>query len=357
MKNAVLIGMSGGVDSSVAVYLLKQAGLSCTGATLKLYSKSNPLYKNDIPYAQNDDALMAAQVAKQLGIDFVLLDHIEEFKSQVIDNFIRVYEEGGTPNPCLDCNRAIKFPMLLAEADKRGIPFIATGHYARIEQNAKTGRYTLRKAKDETKDQSYVLYSLTQSILSRLYFPLGDYTKQEIRVIAAEQGFENSLKSDSQDICFVPDGDYYNFILGYAGKEYPEGDFVDTEGTVLGKHKGLIAYTVGQRRGLGLALKQPMYVCDKNIEKNTVVLCENSQLFSKTLYADKFNWLSIERPHTPLKARAKIRYNQKEQPATVYSLDDTTAKIVFDEPQRAIAKGQAVVLYDGDLLLGGGTIL
>lgn len=357
MNNSVLVGMSGGVDSSVALYLLKESGFDCFGATLKLYSSSNPFYNSALSYTDDEDLSLAEQLANKMGVPFVLLDNVSEFKEKVIDSFVSVYEKGGTPNPCLYCNKAIKFPILLREADKKGIKYIATGHYARIEQNPDTGRHILKKAKDESKDQSYVLYSLDQATLSRLLLPLGDYSKQEIREIAAEQGFENSHKSDSQDICFVPDGDYYNFILNYTGKTYPAGKFVDSDGAVLGEHKGLIAYTIGQRRGLGLALKQPMYVCNKNIDNNTVVLCENSCLFSEILYANEFNWLSIEKPSEPIKAYAKIRYNQKEQPATIYPLENDMVKVVFDEPQRAIAKGQAVVIYDGDLLLGGGTIL
>ncbi len=357
MDNSVLIGMSGGVDSSVAVYLLKASGLNCFGATLKLYSNSNPFYKSALPYTNNEDISLAEQLSNKMDVPFVLLDNVCEFKEKVIDSFISVYENGGTPNPCLYCNKTIKFPILLREADKKGIKYIATGHYARIEQNPDTGRFMLKKAKDQSKDQSYVLYSLDQTTLSRLLLPLGDFSKQEIREIAAEQGFVNSHKNDSQDICFVPDGDYYNFILNYTGKNYPIGKFVDLNGTVLGEHKGLIAYTIGQRRGLGLALKQPMYVCNKNMDDNTVVLCENSRLFSETLYANDFNWLSIEKPTEPIRAYAKIRYNQKEQPATIYPLENDMVKVVFDEPQRAIAKGQAVVIYDGDILLGGGTIL
>lgn len=357
MDNTVLIGMSGGVDSSVAVYLLQKAGFDCTGVTLKLYSKENPLYKAALPYPDSADARLAAQVADKLKIPFVLLDHIADFQSKVVDRFVSVYESGATPNPCLYCNREIKFPMLLCEADKQGISYIASGHYARVEQDEKTGRYKLKKAADTAKDQSYFLYGLSQNILKRVRFPLGEYTKQQIRAIAAEQGFANSEKNDSQDICFIPGGDYYRFILSYTGRHYPSGDFVDANGVILGMHKGLIAYTIGQRRGLGLALKQPMYVYSKDIVKNTVVLCENSQLFHKTLFAGRFHWLSVEKPENPIRVYAKIRYNQKEQPATAYPQNDEMTKVVFDEPQRAIAKGQAVVLYDGDTVLGGGTIL
>ncbi len=357
MENTVLIGMSGGVDSSVAVYLLQAAGYKCTGATLKLYSAANPYYDPARPFLENDDARLAAELASQLRIPHLLLDHVAEFQTQVIDQFVTVYENGGTPNPCLYCNRAIKFPMLLREADKQGIAYIATGHYARVEQNRETGRYMLKKAADVAKDQSYVLYSLSQEMLKRVRFPLGDYSKEEIRAIAAAQGFTNSQKSDSQDICFIPDGDYYAFLCHYTGKHYPPGDFIDGNGAVLGRHKGLPAYTVGQRRGLGLALKQPMYVAEKDVAHNTVVLCENQQLFSKTLFAGDFHWLSVEKPEEPITVQAKIRYNQKEQSAVAYPQADDIVKVVFEAPQRAIAKGQAVVLYDGDLLLGGGTIL
>lgn len=356
MKDAVLIGMSGGVDSAVAVHLLQAEGYACTGATLQLYSSANPFYNPQHPYLPNGELQLAAQLAQQLQIPHMVLEHIAEFQTQVVDRFVSVYENGGTPNPCVDCNRTIKFPMLLQEADKQGIPYIATGHYARVEQNRETGRYMLKKAVDTAKDQSYVLYSLPQGTLKRVCFPLGEYTKQEVRALAEEHHLCNAKKSDSQDICFIPGGDYYRFLCSYTGRTYPPGDFTDHSGNVLGRHKGLAAYTVGQRRGLGLALRQPMYVAGKNLEANTIVLCENAQLFSKTLFAGDFHWLSIERPEAPIAVQAKIRYNQKEQPAVVYPQAGNRVKVVFDAPQRAIAKGQAVVLYDGDLVLGGGII-
>lgn len=232
--------------------------------------------------------------------------------------------------------------------------YVVTGHYARIEEN--DGWFYLKKAVDDTKDQSYVLYSLTQYQLSHILFPLGEYTKNEIRDIAEKQGFLNARKKDSQDICFVPDGNYTDFIERYTGKKYPPGDFVDINGKPIGKHQGIIRYTNGQRKGLGVAFGQPMYVAGKNIEKNTVTLCTNEELFSKELKAVDFNWI-IPNPQNEIKCSARVRYNMREKPATAYINDDNSINVVFDEPQRAITRGQAVVLYDGDIVLGGGTIV
>ena len=238
-----------------------------------------------------------------------------------------------------------------------GFDYVVTGHYAQIERDEATGRYLLKKAVDPSKDQSYVLYSLTQSQLKKTLFPLGSLTKDKTRETAERLGLINAHKRDSQDICFVPDGDYAAFIEKYTGKAYPNGDFVDESGRILGEHKGIIRYTIGQRKGLGLALPCPMYVKEKNLAENKVVLCENDALFSRELYADDINLISVERLEKPIRVKARVRYNQKEQPATAEQLDDNTLHVVFDEPQRAICKGQAVVLYDGDYVVGGGTII
>lgn len=355
MADSVLIGMSGGVDSSVAVFLLKSAGYDCLGATLKLYDKNDPYYKNSSFVGSGISS--AQSVADALQIPFHLLEHRCDFKSSVIDRFVFEYERGNTPNPCIICNKTVKFPLLFKKADELNIDLVATGHYARIGYNAENGRYFIKKAKDLAKDQSYVLYSLSQDMLKRLVLPLGEYTKEEIRAIAAQNRFENAYKSDSQDICFVPDGDYYKFITEYTGKTYPAGDFTDKDGNVLGRHKGIIGYTVGQRRGLGLALKSPMYVCEKDHKNNRVILCENDRLFSNELVATDFNWMSTECPSAPVRLKARIRYNQAEQNATVYPLSNGNVRIEFDEPQRAISKGQSVVLYDGDAVAGGGVII
>ena len=343
MKKKALVAMSGGVDSSVCAYLAMKAGYECIGATMILCDRES----------SHRDASDAAAICKKLGIEHHVFHMTEEFKEKVIDSFVASYEKGFTPNPCIECNKYLKFGLLFDKAQSLGCDTIVTGHYARCTET--TDGYVLKKAIDVSKDQSYVLYSLKREMLPKVYFPLGDITKSEARKIAEEMGFVTAHKSDSQDICFVPDGDYASVISEYSGKIYPSGEFKDEDGNVLGTHKGIIRYTVGQRRGLGLALKEPMYVKEKNVDTNEVILCSNSRLFSDTLNAGDFNWLTDA--SSSIEAKAKIRYNQKEQDATVYPLGDSKVKIVFREPQRAIAKGQAVVLYDGDVVLGGGTII
>lgn len=270
MKKAV-IAMSGGVDSSVAALLTKQKGYDCIGATMKLHSGTD--FYSEKACCTADDAEDARSVAVSLGIPFYVLDFTADFDREVIKKFISSYESGATPNPCIECNNHLKFERLLDKMSELGFDYIVTGHYARIEFDEQKNRYILKKALDLTKDQSYVLYGLNQNQLSHILFPLGSLTKTETRKIAEENGFINANKHESQDICFVPDGDYVSFIKNYTKKEYPCGNFVDLKGNVLGEHKGIIKYTVGQRRGLGLALPRPMYVCKKDVEKNEVVLC------------------------------------------------------------------------------------
>ncbi|MCH5315572.1 MAG: tRNA 2-thiouridine(34) synthase MnmA [Eubacterium sp.] len=353
MKKAI-IAMSGGVDSSVAAYLMKKNGFDCIGATMKLYDNDDINISREKTCCSLDDIEDARAVALRLSMPYYVFNFKEEFKEKVIDKFIRTYECGGTPNPCIDCNSQLKFKKLFQRMKELEFDYVITGHYARIEEN--NGWFYLKKGKDITKDQSYVLYSLTQNQLAHILFPLGDFSKTEIREIAQEQGFVNAKKRDSQDICFVPDGDYTSFIESYTGKKYPHGNFVDTNGNVLGTHKGIIRYTNGQRKGLGIALGKPAYVVGKNIEENTVVLGSNDDLFSNELTADDFNWI-IPDVSREIKCKAKVRYNMKEQNTTAFVNDDGTVKVVFDELQRAITKGQAVVLYDGDTVLGGGTII
>ncbi|MBQ7292364.1 MAG: tRNA 2-thiouridine(34) synthase MnmA [Clostridia bacterium] len=339
----VMIGMSGGVDSSVAAYLLKANGYDVTGVTLFLCRENQT------------DSADAKAVSDKIGISHMSDDMTEIFSKSVMDDFVKCYMEGGTPNPCIVCNKHIKFGAMLDYALNVGMDYIATGHYARIEKNS-DGRLLLRKAKDLSKDQTYVLYSLTQEQLSRVVFPLGELSKSEVREIAEANGFVNAHKQDSQDICFVPDGDYASFIERYTGKTFPCGSFVDLNGNVLGEHKGIIRYTVGQRKGLGIALGKPAFVCAKNIEENTVVLGDNSDLFSSVLTAHDVNLISCDSIDEPMRVAAKVRYNQKEQPATVVGIGDGKIRVEFDEPQRAISKGQSVVLYDGDIVVGGGII-
>ncbi|MBQ8549751.1 MAG: tRNA 2-thiouridine(34) synthase MnmA [Clostridia bacterium] len=348
-----LIAMSGGVDSSVAAFMCVERGLDCTGATMKLYDKENNVCSEN-GCCTEDDIADARAVATRLDMPFHVFNFTDDFDTEVIARFIDAYEKGATPNPCVDCNRYIKFERFFRKMQELNFDYIVTGHYARIEKSGE--RYLLKKAVDASKDQSYVLYSLTQEQLSHTLFPLGELKKEETRLIAEEKGFINAKKRDSQDICFVPDGDYAAFIEGYTGKKYPCGDFVDKCGNKLGSHCGIIRYTIGQRKGLGLALPAPMYVCEKDIVNNKVILCSNEELFSTTLTASNFNWIAFDSPPKSFKADAKIRYNQAAQPATVTANDDGTVTVTFDTPQRAIAKGQAVVLYDGDTVIGGGTI-
>ena len=345
MNNNALIAMSGGVDSSVAAWLTINDGFACIGATMELFPKDGP-----------GDAADALAVAKRLGIPFHIIDAKEVFRKQVMDKFVCCYEAGLTPNPCYDCNRTLKFGFLLEKALELGCDTIVTGHYARILRDEKTGRYLLRKAADEAKDQSYFLACLNQDQLSHIRFPLGELTKTQAREIAETQGFLNARKRDSQDICFVPDGDYMAFLERHTGKTYPQGDFLDLNGNTVGTHRGAVAYTLGQRKGLGLAMGAPVYVCDKDMAANTVTVGPNEALFHRALRADGWNWMPFPALTEPLRVKAKARSRMTEQPATVYPEENGFARVEFDEPQRAITPGQAVVLYDGDTVVGGGTI-
>lgn len=356
MKKKALIAMSGGVDSSVAAYLIKEQGFDATGITLKLFDNEDIGEKKEKTCCSLDDIDDARSVCYKLGIPYYVYNFKDSFRENVISRFISAYENGTTPNPCIDCNRYIKFEKLMQRADELEFDYVVTGHYAVIEYDEKSKRFLLKKSADLSKDQSYVLYSLTQKQLSKTLFPLGNMKKEQTREIAENLGLINAAKRDSQDICFVPDGDYAKFIEQYTRKSYPHGNFVDENGRVLGEHKGIIRYTVGQRKGLGLALPHPMYVKKKDLEKNEVILCDNESLFSRELYASDINLISCEKIDKPMKIKARVRYNQSEQPATVEQLDENTLHIVFDEPQRAISYGQAVVLYDGDYVVGGGTI-
>ena len=342
MNNKAIIAMSGGVDSSVAAFLTKQNGYELKGVTLSLEVGSE------------GDISDAKKVAERMGFPHEVLNLREEFQKEVIDRFIDAYENSRTPNPCVICNKYIKFGRLLDYAEENGYSHTATGHYAQIEYM--NGRYILKKGVDKTKDQSYVLYSLTQEQLKHSLFPLGSLSKNEVREIALENGFVNAKKKESQDICFVPDGDYAGFIERYLGKTYPEGNFVDFDGNVLGRHKGLIRYTIGQRKGLGLALPKPMYVCKLCTDNNSVMLGDNADLFSNTLDAYDINLITTDKLDSSIRAEAKVRYSQNAQKATVWQTDDNELHIEFDEPQRAITSGQAVVLYDGETVIGGGTI-
>ena len=334
-----LIAMSGGVDSSVAAYLMQQAGYRCEGAMMRLYQNEETGADGLQTCGSAKDAEDAAAVAQRLGMPFVVLNYTAEFRENVIGNFVATYEAGGTPNPCIVCNRTMKFGRLLEYARQQGLDYLATGHYARIDQDPDTGRWLLKKARHVEKDQSYVLAVMNQEQLAE--------TLQ----------FCNAHKGDSQDICFVPDGDYVAFMERFTGKTYPCGDFVDVTGKVVGRHRGAVRYTNGQRKGLGLALGAPVYVCGKDMAANTVTVGPENVLFTTTLTADNWNWISIPDLTAPLRVKAKARYRQPEQPATVRPLGDGRAEVVFDAPQRAITPGETVVLYDGDVVVGSGRIL
>lgn len=350
-----IIAMSGGVDSSVAAFLMKEQGYDIIGITLKLHGEKNIVEEQSCCTTQ--DILDAKAVCDRLSIEHRVVNLESNFKEYVIDRFIDSYVCGGTPNPCVDCNRYIKFSKLLDIAKAEGYEYVVTGHYARVGYDENSGRYLLKKGLDESKDQSYVLYSLSQDALAHLKLPLGELTKTEVREIAEKNGFINANKKDSQDICFVPDGKYADFITQYTGRSFPDGYFVDLSGKVLGNHKGIIRYTIGQRKGLNLSLPQSMYVCKKDIDTNTVTLCLDHELFSDTLIADDVNLISIKELTEPIRVKAKIRYKHNEADATLYPYENGKIKLVFDEPQRAITKGQAVVMYNGNGVVGGATIL
>ena len=345
-KKKALIGMSGGVDSSVAACLMLQQ-FDCAGGTMRLHN---------FGCGGGDDAQDARAVADKLGMAHHLFEFQPEFEKHVISQFVSAYESGLTPNPCILCNSQLKFGAMLNKALEMGFDYVVSGHYARIRQDEATGRYLLYKAADRSKDQTYFLASLDQQQLAHILFPLGALTKIEVREIAERAGLINARKRDSQDICFVPDGDYAAFLQRYTGKTYPEGDYLDLKGKVVGRHKGAACYTRGQRKGLGLALGAPVYVCSKDMQANTVTVGPNEALFSKALRANNWNWLPFPALTQPMAVTAKIRHSQTELPATVYPEENGFARVEFDVPQRAITPGQAVVLYDGDYVVGGGTI-
>jgi tRNA-specific 2-thiouridylase len=364
VKQKALIAMSGGVDSAVAAALMLEQGYDCIGVTLKLYDRENGEGDAARSSAKTRprgccslaDVNDARQAAYRLGMPHYVLNFTEAFRDEVIRRFVETYEAGATPNPCIDCNRYIKFERLLYRAGQLDFDLLVTGHYARIEQDKGSGRFLLKKAADLKKDQSYVLYCLSQEQLGKTRFPLGNLTKGRVREIAAELGFANAEKPDSQDICFVPGGDYGGFMERRAGKPYPEGDILDKSGKILGKHRGIVRYTIGQRRGLGLAMNGPAYVTAKDRAANTLTLGSEADLYSKTLIAGNINLIALPRLERPVRVRVKTRYLQAEQQATAEQTGEDEIRVEFDEAQRAITPGQAAVMYDGDTVLGGGTI-
>ena len=326
-----LIAMSGGVDSSVAAQIMSSRGYECVGCTMRLYENDTVGMDLLDTCCSLENTQDARSVTERIGIPYHIVHYENLFREEVIEPFIDEYLHGHTPNPCIECNRKLKFEHLFAKMKELGCDLLV-------------------------KDQSYVLYMMTQEQLAHVQFPLGDQDKHTTREIAAESGFRNAEKKDSQDICFVPDGDYAGFIRRYSGSDCPPGDFVDAEGNVLGRHKGIIHYTLGQRRGLGIPAAHRCYVTKIDPESNTVTLGTNEDLMRTTLYARKINLITTDRIEKPLRCSAKIRYRHKEQPCTVTQPEDDLLRVEFDQPQRAITPGQSVVLYDGDIVIGGGII-
>lgn len=353
MKKA-LIAMSGGVDSSVAAYLAQREGYECLGCTMKLYTNTDAGIPEKHTCCSLDDVEDARAVAFRLGMRYWVFNFSEGFREQVMLPFAADYCRGRTPNPCIECNRRMKFDALFRRAEELGCERIVTGHYARIDRAG--DKYVLRRALDETKDQSYVLYAMTQRELAHTLLPLGEMRKSAVRAIAEAQGFVNARKKDSQDICFAPDGDYAAAIERLTGKRSAPGAFVSTDGQILGEHRGIIHYTVGQRRGLGIPHGERLYVCRIDPERNEVVLGDEKELYRAEAAVSDVNWISGEAPDEPVRCAVRIRYRAKAQPATVCPEENGHARIVFDAPQRAVTPGQAAVFYDGDAVLGGGTI-
>lgn len=346
-KGKVIVGLSGGVDSTVAAYLLKKEGYDVIGVTLNLW-------QSEESQATQEDA---RRVAEKLEIPFYLFDFKEPFQKYVIDDFMDSYLCGMTPNPCVMCNYYIKGAALLQKAKELGADYIATGHYARVEQHPVTGRYAIRNSATAEKDQTYALYRMTQEQLKGFLLPIGEYTKEEIREIAKEIDGFIAKKGDSQDICFIPDGDYASFIKRHRGIEGEEGNFVDMNGHILGKHKGMLHYTVGQRKGLGIAFGKPVFVFGLDAKRNEVILSDNEALFQKTLYANRLTGMAYEEFTDGMRLQAKIRYSHTMAWCTVRMVGEDILECTFDEAQRAITPGQSVVFYDNDLVAGGGIVL
>lgn len=342
MKQKVVIGMSGGVDSSVAAYLLKKQGYDVIGVTMRMWKKT-----------ELDDA---KKVAESLGIPHYVLDFQKEFKEHVQKYFVEEYLKGRTPNPCIVCNRYVKWEALITWAQKQGAEYIATGHYARI-RTLENGRYAVGKSITTAKDQTYALYRLTNEQLSKTLMPVGEFSKDEVRKIAAEIGLNVAEKPDSQEICFIPDHDYAGYITKLCGESLVvPGNFVDMDGKVLGQHKGLIHYTVGQRKGLNLSMGKPVFVVEIRPETNEVVIGDNEDCFGKVLYAEELNYLPAEKMPEQFRTKAKIRYAHPGADCVVEVVGKDRIKVTFDEPQRAITPGQAVVFYENDIVVGGGVI-
>ena len=348
----VTVAMSGGIDSAVAALLVIEQGYVTRGATMKLCSKHQP-DGTDLSMSDINDA---KAICASLGIDHVVYDLTNEFHKTVVKDFIDTYLEGKTPNPCIVCNKHLKFGKLLELEIALGTDSIATGHYANIEKDV-NGRFLLKKAADAKKDQTYMLWSLNQHQLAHTLFPLGSLTKAEIRAIGAENGFVNAHKSDSQDICFVPDGDYASFIENELGEKYPQGDYVDEAGNILGKHKGMIHYTIGQRKGLGISMNKHIFVTKKDAANNTVTLADEDRLFTSTVKIKNINLIPFANLDGKMRVEAKIRYSQRQGLAYAEQTGEDEITLTFDEPERAPAPGQSAVMYVGEYVIGGGIII
>ena len=356
MKKA-LIAMSGGVDSSVAALLMQQKGYECVGATMKLFENEQAGVKREKTCCSLDDVEDARSVAYRLHMPYYVFNFTANFEKEVMDRFVCAYEKGWTPNPCIDCNRYLKFEKLYLRMQEMQMDTIVTGHYARVVCDEASGRYLLKKGLDNSKDQSYVLYNLTQEQLKRTLMPVGEYSKDQIRVMAEKIGLPTAHKKDSQEICFVDDNDYAGFIDGYGQGKVPEGNFVDKDGKVLGRHKGITRYTIGQRKGLNIALGKPVFVQKICPETNEVVLGSNEDLFTTTVRANRLNFMAVEDIPEEIGALGKIRYNHRGDTCKVKRIGEDLLECHFDTPVRAVTPGQALVLYQGEYVLGGGTIV
>jgi tRNA-specific 2-thiouridylase len=354
----VMVGMSGGVDSSVAAALLLERGYDVIGITMHMWE--DPTAENEDTREDSCCSLSAVEdarrVANKLSIPHYVINFKDIFKKTIVDYFIDEYLNGKTPNPCIACNKFIKFGIFIEKALSMNVDYVATGHYARIEYDNDRKRYLLKKAVTKEKDQSYVLYNIPKDNLCKVLFPIGDYVKEEVRNIARKYELPIATKPDSQEICFIQDNDYAGFIKRMSKSNIKPGYFVDTNGNILGEHKGIINYTVGQRKGLGVTFGKPMYVVRIDSKKNQIVLGEADELFSNELIAHDLNYLSIDTLEEPIKVNAKIRYSAKESSATIYPLENNKVKVIFEQPQRAVTPGQSIVFYDGDIVVGGGII-
>lgn len=353
----VVIGMSGGVDSSVAAYLLREAGYEVIGVTMQIWQDEEHYVQEENGGCCGLSAVEdARRVANMLQIPYYVMNFKDSFKQNVMDYFVAEYLKGRTPNPCIACNRYVKWESLLKRSLDIGADYIATGHYARVVK-LENGRYTLKKSATAAKDQTYALYNLTQEQLKHTLMPIGAYTKEEIRKIAADIGLMVANKPDSQEICFIPDNDYAAFINENAKVSIEEGNFLDLEGNIIGRHKGITHYTVGQRKGLNLSLGRPVFVVEIRPETNEVIIGDNADVFQEKLYANQLNFMSIEAFEEDLSVDVKIRYSHQGSKAVIRKIEEDLLECIFEEPQRAITPGQAVVFYNGDYVVGGGTIL